>query len=137
MCSLLGRFLGRISKFLLTCDGGIVHHRGTDEDGCISSDADTDDECDCKTPDGLTSPDRDCEHGNEGGDRSVDRTGKGSVQRQVGVGLDVGVRMQGPVLTDTVEDNHVIVDSISDDSQDSRDERLVNVKVERQDTGEQ
>ena len=45
--------------------------------------------------------------------------------------------MQAEVLTDTVEDNHVIVDGVSDDGKDSRDERLVDVEVERQDTREQ
>ena len=45
--------------------------------------------------------------------------------------------MQGQVLTDTVEDNHVIVDSITDDGQDSSDKGLVNIKVERKDSGKQ
>ena len=45
--------------------------------------------------------------------------------------------MQALLLTDTVEDNHVIVDGITDDGQDSSDERLVHVQVEREDTVEQ
>ena len=40
--------------------------------------------------------------------------------------------MQEPVLADTVEDNHVVVDGVTDDRQDSRDEGLVDIEVERQ-----
>ena len=45
--------------------------------------------------------------------------------------------MQCPVFTDTVEDNHVIVDGVTDDGQDGRNEGLVDVEVEREDTREQ
>ena len=45
--------------------------------------------------------------------------------------------METPLLTDTVEDNHVIVDSVTDDCQDSRDKRLVDIEVERKDSVEQ
>ena len=45
--------------------------------------------------------------------------------------------MQAALLTDTVEDNHVIVDGVTDDGKDSGDERLVNIQVERKDTVEQ
>ena len=45
--------------------------------------------------------------------------------------------MQAEVLTDTVEDNHVIVDGVTDDGQYRSDEGLVDVKVERQDSREE
>ena len=45
--------------------------------------------------------------------------------------------MQAEVLTDTVEDNHVIVDGVTDDGQDGCNEGLVNVQVEWQDAAEQ
>ena len=38
--------------------------------------------------------------------------------------------MEFLVLTDTVEDNHCIVDSVTDDSKDSRDECLVDIKAD-------
>ena len=38
------------------------------------------------------------------------------------------------VLTDTVEDNHCIVDSVTDDSQDRSDECLVDIKAEWKDS---
>ena len=74
---LLGRLATLDSLLGLTLLGGngcVVHHRGTDEDRSICSDQDTEDEGDCKTPDGLTTEDGDCEHGHEGRDGSVDRT---------------------------------------------------------------
>ena len=45
--------------------------------------------------------------------------------------------MEREVLTDTVEDHHVVVDGVTDDRQDSGDEGLVHVQVERQDAAEQ
>ena len=118
-------------------NGRVVHDRGTDHDGSVSTDDDTDAEGDGKTPDGLTAPDRDGDHREEGRDGGVDRTGKGRVESGVGVLLEVCIGVQGPVFTDTVEDNDVIVDCVTDDGQDSRDEGLVDVEVEREDTREQ
>lgn len=45
--------------------------------------------------------------------------------------------MHEPVLADSVEDDHVVVDCITDDGQDSSDERLVDIEVERKDSGEE
>ena len=44
--------------------------------------------------------------------------------------------MQRLVLTDSVENHHGIVDGITDDGQHSRDECLVYIQAERQDSGE-
>ena len=42
-----------------------------------------------------------------------------------------------PVFTDTVEDDHVVVDCISDDCQNCGDECLVNVESEWKDAAEE
>ena len=65
------------------------------------------------------------------------RTGRGrGGMSGVGRILEVVVRVETLHLTDSVEDNHVVVDGVTDDGQDGRDERLVNVEVERKDAGE-
>ena len=45
--------------------------------------------------------------------------------------------MQVALLADSVEDNDVIVDGVTDDRQDSGDKRLVDIQVERKDSVEQ
>ena len=71
------------------------------------------------------------------GYRSIDGSGKGAVDSLVCIGSQISLRMQSLVLTDSVEDHHVIIDSVTDDGKDRRDEGLVNVKVERKYSGEQ
>ena len=121
---------------LIPC-GGIEHHRSTDEDGCVSTEADTEDEGYRETTDGLASEDRDGKHCHEGGYGCIHGSGEGAVESDVRIVLEVSLRMEGLVLTDSVEDDHVVVDRITDDGKDGGNEGLVNVEVERKDSGEQ
>ena len=93
-----------------------------DHDGCVGADYNTQAECHCKTPDGLTTPDCDCNHRKEGGYGGVEGTGEGGVKGGVHRSAEVFLRVQAPLLTDAVEDNHVIVDGVTDDGEDSCNE---------------
>ena len=145
-----------VASYMIGVPSGVVHDRGTDQDGGVGTDEDTEAEGHGQTADGLTAEDRDGEHREEGGHGGVHRTGEGGVQSRIDSLAEVGVRVQALLLTDTVEDNHVIVDGVTDllltdtvednhvivdgvtdDGQDGRDERLVHIQVERQDPVEQ
>ena len=45
--------------------------------------------------------------------------------------------LQAEVLTNTVENHHVIVDGITDNGKDCRNERLIHIKIEWEDSAEQ
>ena len=118
-------------------EGRIVHDRGADHDRGVGTDQDTEAERHGKTPDRFSAEERDGEHREEGRHGGVDGTGQGCVQGTVDGVLEIILRVQALHFADTVEDDHVVVDCVTDDRKDRRDERLVDVEVERQDAREQ
>ena len=84
-----------------------------------------------------------CTHCDVVHDRCTDEDGSvcsdndTAVESLIYIGLELSLRMETFVLTDTVEDNHVVVDCITDDCKYRGDERLVYVKAERKDSREE
>ena len=107
MCLTVLLFLACFS--LLECHCHVVHDRSTDEDGSVGTDDDTEYEGNCQTAYNLSAEDCDCKHGHQGGEGGVHGTGERAVESDVDVVLELCLRVVGPVFTDTVEDNHVIV----------------------------
>lgn len=81
-----------------------------------------------KPTDAVTTKDEDTQQHDQRGHGGVDGTCQGLVQRTVEQALTVTLSIQVEVLTDTVEDHHLIVDRVTDNGQDSTDEGLVNLE---------
>ena len=114
----------------------VDHSAGNAERG-EDTDDNTDKECEDESADDLATKDEHHQQGDEGGAGGVDRTGEGGVDGVVHVGHQVALRIKLAVFADAVEDNHRGVDGVTDDRQDSRNEVLVDLEVERQQAVEQ
>ena len=118
-------------------ENDVVTETAAETEAVASTEADTEYQGYGKTTDRLTAEDCDSKHCHESRYGCIDGSGERAVERDIRIGLEISLRVQNLELTNTVEDNHVIVDCVSDDGQDSGDKRLVNVQVERKDSGEQ
>ena len=114
----------------------INHGTGNAERG-EDTHEDTHEEREDESADNLTTEDKHHQQSNESGARSVYSTGKSGVDCVVHMGHQVAFRVKLAILTDAVENNHSGVDGVTDNSQHGRDEVLVNLKVEGQQTIEQ
>ena len=115
----------------------VVHDRSTYEYGRVCTHEDTYEQSHCESPDHLTSKDGDGEHHDEGGTGCVDGTGQGAVDGVIDILVELALGIQAAVLTDPVEDDHAVVDGVTDDGQHGGNEGLVYIQGKRQDTGEQ
>ena len=114
----------------------VVRNRRSDEHRRIGTYNHTYQECEYEALDSLATEDKDSEEDNECTHRGREGTAERIIQCIVDIDLLLAFRIEFVVLAYTVEDNHGIVDRITDNGQDSRDERLVNLHGERHDLPE-
>ena len=117
---------------LSLCTLDIVSNRRSDEQGRPSSDDHTHEEGEDEALDGLATEDEDSKEDDERTHRGRERTAQSAIQCVVDIDILFAFRIEFVVLTNTVKDNHGIVDRITDNGQDSRDERLVDLHGESQ-----
>jgi len=124
MCTLL--LLGSLfHDVLASCE---VSCGSSHEDGGQRTEYDTQNHCEGEAADaGTAEAEDDCQN-DERRDRGVDGTVQGAVQRGVEEFLLVALRVEVEELADAVEDNHLIVDGVTDSGQHGTDERLVNLE---------
>ena len=130
-CALLLSSLLSLATSL--CQLDVVCKRAGNEQGRVGTYDNTHQQCEYEALNALTAKAEDSEQHDEGRHRGRERTAQGVVQCVVDILSTVVLRIQGIVLTDTVEDDHGIVDRVTDNGQDSSDERLVNFHRERHD----
>ena len=128
-------FLGFVvlGVFALVQFEQVVCQRVGHEDTGVGTERDTDEHSKDETADDFAAEDEDHQQGDQGGGGGVHVT----TQRAVDGGVEVVVvgtlRIESHVLTYTVEDDHHVVDGVTDDRQDSGDEVLVDLHGERHD----
>ena len=123
------RLLYVLVLFSGTLDDGICHRcRAIERAEC--SDNHTEDHRKCERTDRVAAEEEDAEKHEQCRERRVDRSGKRGVQSLVESLETIFPGIYLHHLTHTVEHNHRIVDLITDDGQDSRYERLVNLHRE-------
>ena len=126
-----------LSSFLLCttslCALNLIRNRRSDEQRRIGTDDHTHEKREYEALDGLTTEDKDSEQYDERTHRGRERTAERVVQRVVDVHFLLALRIESVVLTNTVEDDHGIVDRVTDNGQDSCDECLIKLHGERHD----
>ena len=109
--------------FSVVLTDGLTHHeeggRCRDEDRRQRTEDNTEDHGEGEAADAVTTEDEDTQQHNQRGHGGVDGTCQGLVQRGIEQALTVTFRIQVEVLTDTVEDHHLIIDRVTYYGQDS------------------
>ena len=115
----------------------IVSDGRCDENRGNGTDDDADNQREDERTDRLATEEENGQQSDERRTRRIDRTRQGRVDCVIDILLEIPFRIEAQVLADTVENHHGIVDRITDNRQNGRDEGLVYLQIERHDLIEQ
>ena len=101
---------------------GDVSYRSSNEERRQGTEDNTQNHSEREAADGVTTEDEDTEQHDQGRYRGVDGTSQRLVQRVVEQCLTVALAEELDILTDTVEDHHLIVNRVTNHGQDSTNE---------------
>ena len=108
-----------------------------DEDGTVCSDHHTNHQCEDESLDVVATKQEDGQQHHKCGQRGVDRTAQSAVQSQIkDLFAVLFLAVQGEILTDSVKDDHRVVDRVTNDREDGSDEGLVDFHCEGQNAPE-
>ena len=130
--SISGVLLRQLFGFLLARN--LIDNRAGDAERREDTDEDADQQGEDEATDHLTAEDEHHQQGDKGGTRGIHRTSQGRVDSVVHVCDKVTFGIELAVFTHAVEDNHRGIDRVTDDGQHRRDEVLVDLQVEGEQT---
>ena len=135
MCLCLDRLSGyRLLSVVFHIVDLLAQHDVSDwrseEDGTQRTNYHTNNHGERERTDGVATKDEDSEQHDQRGNRRVNGTREGLVDRVVEQLLLVTLRMQAEILTNTVEHHHGVIDVVTNHRKDGADKRLVNLKRE-------